>query len=82
MPRSTRAFIAAAVLLWGTVGLSAWVRLDWHLMLLAGCAGSASAVLAGVMFTRDREKDALVHALADLSLRRGLRQTRPLKRIV
>lgn len=52
----------------------------------ARTAAATLTVLAGVTQmlhrVRDRDKDALVHALADVSLRRGLARTRPLKRVV
>lgn len=93
MPRLARAFIAVAVLMWGTVAVSFWVQISWHFLLIAGPGGGASLVLAGVtcMLDRMRErekdadedvKDALVYALADLTLRRGTRVTRPLRQIV
>lgn len=90
MPKLAWAFIAAAVLLWGTVVTSVWAPVNWHLLLIAGPGGGASLVLAGVICLRDRlpeerdadaDKDALAYALRDVTLRRGLARTRPLKRV-
>lgn len=93
MPRLSWAFIAPAVPLLGLVGGSAWLAVDWHLLLLAGLTGTVCLVLAGVAWLLDRmldrmldaktddAKDALAHALADITLRRGLRQTRPLRSV-
>jgi hypothetical protein len=86
MPRLTWAFAVCAALLWGTVGASFWVHVNWHVLVLAGPGGAASIVLASMRYMlaaeADRDKDALVRALADLTLRRGLARTRPLKRVV
>lgn len=66
--------------------MSVWVPVDWHVLVVAAPGGAACAVLAGTaqMLSRDRDrdkedagKDALVYALADLTLRRARAVTRP-----
>lgn len=85
MPKLSWAFTALAVPLLGLVGMSAWVHVARPPLLIAAVLGAASLVLAGVKWMLDskddEDKQALAIALGDLSLRRGLASTRPLKRV-
>jgi threonine/homoserine/homoserine lactone efflux protein len=90
MPKLSWAFIAVAVPLLGLVGVSAWVHVARPLLLISAVLGAASLVLAGVKWMldskdgreEDKDKEALVFAVRDLSWRRGAARTLPLKRVV
>jgi len=72
--------VVIAAVLWGfAVPLS-----GRHLAI--DLAGAATLTVTGAMFllaylVRDRDKDALVRAMAEVTMRRGQARTQPLRRV-
>lgn len=74
-------FAVGAVVLWMLSALATWAGVDRAAVSIEANAAAAASVLAGLCLiafrVRDRDKDVLVDAMADLSLRRAMSQTRP-----
>lgn len=70
-----------STVLWGLAGAATWAAFDSHCVSIESNAACAATILAGLCWVahvvRDRDKDVLVDAMADLSLRRAMSQTRP-----
>lgn len=67
--------------LWSLAGAATWAGLDRAAISIESNGACAATVLAGLCWVayhvRDRDKEVLVDAMADLSLRRATAQTRP-----
>lgn len=78
---AARVLSAVSAVLWGMAALSTWAGIDPHALAIEANAAASASVLAGVCLiayaVRDRDKDALVAAMADFSQRRATAETRP-----
>lgn len=70
-----------SIILWGFAGLATWAGLDRGALSIEANAAAAATSLMGACLIawamRDRDKDVLVTAMADFTLRRGSAPTRP-----
>lgn len=77
-------FVLSAAL-WGFAGAAAWAGVDAAAEPVEANAAAAATVLAGACLiayaVRDRDKEALVTAMADFSQRRAMAETRPEQRL-
>ena len=75
-----------AAALWGMSIAAIWVHLNEDLVgndrFMAATLTVVSVFLEVVYSIRDRDKDALVRAMADFTLTRGQAPTAPLRRVV
>ena len=72
---------AMSVVFWSLAGAATWAGVDLRALAIEVGASCATTVLAGVCWiafgVRDRDKDALVRAMAQVTIRRGQAETRP-----
>lgn len=78
---------ALSAVTWGLAAASTWAAVDPRALSIEANAAAAFTVLAGICLiayaVRDRDKEALVEAWAEVSRRRAAAQTRTdLKRVV
>jgi hypothetical protein len=71
-----------AVALWGVAVTGIWVHMEDVLLgdarVMAGALTVVSVLLLVAYMVRDRDKDALVRAMAEVTIRRGQAPTEPL----
>jgi hypothetical protein len=75
----------AAAALWGVAVAGIWVRMEDALAgdvrVMAAALTVVSVLLLVAYVVRDRDKDALVRAMAEVTIRRGQAPTVPLRRV-
>ena len=74
-----------SAVLWSLAGAATWAGLDRNALAIQVGASTAVTVLAGLCWiahsVRDRDKEALVYAIADFTQRRVTAPTRPEQRL-
>jgi hypothetical protein len=82
---AAKVLFALSAALWGFAAAAAWAGVDVHAESIEANAAAAATVLGGMCLiayaVRDRDKDALVEAIADFSQRRVTAETRPERRL-
>ena len=85
MRKAAWVLTAVSAVLWILSALSTWAGFDPRALSIEANAAAAASVLVGLCLVasaaRDRDKDALVRAMADFTQRRGTAPTRPEYRI-
>lgn len=85
MRKAAWVLTAVSGVLWGLAGASTWGDVDPRAVVIEAAAAVAAVGLAGLFWVawavRDRDKDALVRAMADFSQQRASRATAPLRRV-